>query len=373
MAGGENLFLTGEPMSLEWRMMVALSATQLFTAGKPTEFAINILTGTKFESIAAKPHRTLMDLVLYLEARGITNIRSHIKEVAHIVEDMERRGILYDWGLVEAAAGPVGHAYLTWNYGRAPMGGDLWMARLFGAELIVPSFGGLTIPIPGVSRATGEPDIGSGLVVDGTHIITNAHVIEGMDIDPELPRPKVIPPGRISWANRSPLRVVGAKSHPTIDVGVIEVAHTAERISLNADLLLAGKSEPDRLETLSDLEFRDAEWSDEMYIFGYPPIPMADSEAVPLVVQRGEVVNPNILDRRANPFFLFSAIARPGNSGGPVVSHDGYILGLVSQLTTFKGNEIEAPFYGGVPASQVELAVRDLGYGGLVKLAGDNS
>lgn len=373
MPHGQNLFLTGEPMSLEWRMMVALSATQLFAAGTPTAFAAQILSGTEFESIAAKPHRTVMDLVLYLEVRGVTDIRSQIKNVTHIVEDMERRGILYDWGVVDAKAGPVGHAYLTWNYGRVPVGGDLWMARLFGAELIVPSLGGLTIPIPGVSRTTGEPDIGSGLVVDETHILTNAHVIQGMDVIPELPRPKLVPPGRMWWESRSPVRVVSARAHPTIDVGVIEVTHTAERMSLKPDQLLAGKTRPDQLETLSDLEFRDAEWSDEMYVFGYPPIPMADSEAIPLVVQRGEVVNPTILDRWGNCFFLFSAIARPGNSGGPVVSHDGYVLGLVSQLTTFKSSEVEAPFYGGVPASQVEMAVRELGYGGLIKLVDGNS
>lgn len=367
MADRQNLFLTGRPMSLEWRMMVALSATQLFTAGKPSSFAAQALSGTKFEGIAEKPHRTLMDLIFYLEVRGLPDVRSHIKSVIHIVEDMERRGILYDWGVIDSAAGPVGHAYLTWNYGRVPIGGDLWMARLFGAELIVPSLGGLTIPVPGISRTTGDPDIGSGLVVDDTHILTNAHVIEGMDISHELPRPKLTPPGRLWWQSRAPVRVVGAKAHPTIDVGVIEVTHTAEWVGLDADLLLMGKTQPDQLETLDDLEFRDAEWSDEMYVFGYPPVPMAESETIPLVVQRGEVVNPQIRDRWGNDFFLYSATARPGNSGGPVVSHDGYVLGLVSQLTAFKGNDVEAPFYGGVPASQVAKALGEIGYGGLIK------
>jgi hypothetical protein len=58
-----------------------------------------------------------------------------------------------------------------------------------GAELIVPSFGELTVPITGTSRSTGEPDIRSGLVVDATHIITNAHAVEGMELDSDFAAP----------------------------------------------------------------------------------------------------------------------------------------------------------------------------------------
>ena len=165
------------------------------------------------------------------------------------------------------------------------------------------------------------------------------------------------------------MRVVSTRAHPEIDVGIIEVAHTAERPSLKPGDLPKPKSVPYELETLSDLEFRDPEWSDDTYIFGFPPIPMAASDTIPLVVQRGEVVNPSIRDRSGNRVFLFSATARPGNSGGPVVSQDGFVLGLVSRLTGFKSAEVEAPFYGGVPTSQIRAALKDLDYEALIKIA----
>jgi hypothetical protein len=58
------------------------------------------------------------------------------------------------------------------------------------------------------------------------------------------------------------------------------------------------------------------EWSNETYIFGYPPISTLDTPY--LLVQRGAVVNPAVKSQQDEHFFLYSAIARPGNSGGPL-------------------------------------------------------
>lgn len=75
---------------------------------------------------------------------------------------------------------------------------------------------------------------------------------------------------------------------------------------------------------------------------------------------------------------LFSAIARPGNSGGPIVAHDGRVIGIVFQesshaSSTGPGTDASesdetsseltapAPFYRGIPASELMRALDDFG------------
>ena len=61
----------------------------------------------------------------------------------------------------------------------------------------------------------------------------------------------------------------------------------------------------------------------------------------------------------------YSAISRPGNSGGPVISADGYVVGL--SIVDATGEYLEAdalsPHYAGIPAQVLATAVEDLGLG----------
>ena len=94
--------------------------------------------------------------------------------------------------------------------------------------------------------------------------------------------------------------------------------------------------------------------------------PISTLDAPYLVVQRGEVVNPAVKSQQDEQFFLYSAIARPGNSGGPIVAQDGRVVGLVTHDLPDAKQEA-SPFYRGVPAGEIRRALSDLGAGDLIR------
>ena len=92
-----------------------------------------------------------------------------------------------------------------------------------------------------------------------------------------------------------------------------------------------------------------------------------------ITVQRGEVVNPSAQTIPArDKVFIYSAIARPGNSGGPIVAQDGRVIGLVvddaSESQSTDGGPAAAPFYRGIPSSEVVRALNDFGLGHLAPM-----
>jgi hypothetical protein len=100
------------------------------------------------------------------------------------------------------------------------------------------------------------------LVLDRSHLMTNRHVVEAghtIDVDSSgVSRP--------CWVH----------AHQHIDVAVIEV-------ELNDN---------EQFFTLDGMVFREPAWADDVYLLGYPRVPMTTEEAITL--QRGEVVNPSI-------------------------------------------------------------------------------
>ncbi|REX56664.1 S1 family peptidase, partial [Mycobacterium tuberculosis] len=232
-------------------------------------------------------------------------------------------------------------------------GGNLWLSEVFGAELIIPSYNAVTVQLAGHDDAGNPVDSwGTGLVVDHNHVITNKHVVTGLaGTSAGL---SVYPS-----SNHAEAELVNfsgtAHPHPTLDVAVIKFE------------MPEGKYIP----RLGGMAFRDPDWADEVYVFGYPRVPMTAEMAI--TVQRGEVVNPaatTIPGRQK--IFLYSAIARPGNSGGPIVAQDGRVIGLVvedsAEAPSTGTGPNAAPFYRGIPSSEVIRALDELDFGGIVEM-----
>ncbi|WP_156297557.1 S1 family peptidase [Mycobacterium paragordonae] len=270
-----------------------------------------------------------------------------------ILGAMERAGLLLPLGWSPQL--PImGQQYITQGgASKGQLGGNLWLAEIFGAELIIPSYHAVTVQLAGHDDDGNPVDSwGTGLIVDHNHVITNKHVVTGLANNSS--GLSVYPASNHADAERVDCTCL-ARPHPTLDVAVIEAQ------------LPEGKYLP----RLAGMAFRDPDWADEVYVFGYPRVPMTAEMA--LTVQRGEVVNPaaeTIPDRQK--IFLYSAIARPGNSGGPIVAQDGRVIGLVvedsAEAPSTDGGPAAAPFYRGIPSSEVIRAMDDLGFGGIVEM-----
>ena len=82
-------------------------------------------------------------------------------------------------------------------------------------------------------------------------------------------------------------------------------------------------------------------------------------DAVP-IMHRGEVTVPWLKTFHGHNLFLYSAIARPGNSGGPIVGENGAVVGIVTEELYEDSSKSGLPFYAGVPTTEIVRAIKDI-------------
>lgn len=377
-----------EPGSLVWRITVATLAHRFFGLIHDAETAKLIDQPADAGKAGAWP---LVYFTLYLQKRGIPT--GDATALARILNEMERTGLLMraGWWANPVMVGiPMqGQLYVSQGVVSAQTAGHLWLSEVLGVELVIESYKAATFLISG---GEGKP-VGTALVLDRTHMVTNRHVIEGLvgpsAFDASLPGPTVFDeaievhpsykPPNAEPASR-PARII---AHRDIDVAVMEVQF----------------GENEHLPAVPGMAFREPKWYDDVCVFGYPYVPGLTER--PITVERGQIVNPateaaGVGGYPRQPTFLTSAIARPGNSGGPIVANDGRVIGLVVENARYgltsasaggvapanepdhigtqgdtERNSADAdspPFYRGIPGSQVVRAIEELGFEGLVVL-----
>jgi Trypsin-like peptidase domain len=302
--------------SLAWRITVARTAHAFFNPLHPQRAATAALINKPFQE-ATFDVWNVSDFTRYLQKIGMQP--GDAAAVTRILGAMERAALLLSAGW-DASYPLLGQRYVSQGRPSAQFQGNLWLSDVLGPDLIIESHKLVTVHL---TRADGAPGGGTGLVLDRSHVLTNKHVAKA--VAPNVHVESLAPATGDQGAGLQ----CSVHLHNELDVAVIEVQ------SPDSGLFIP----------LDGMVFRDPAWADEVYLLGYPRVPWMVGTDITL--QRGEVVNPlvetppvrdddteaaGIIPSRGKAF-LYSAIARPGNSGGPIVAHDGRVIGIVVEST----------------------------------------
>jgi hypothetical protein len=327
------------PLDVQTRTKVAIEATKFFS---PANF-FNMLGKLNRPMPRVSPALfRAFDFVEFLtKAEILPDAMKCHQRIQALLDRLVATGILSEFSEVDIILGKR-YCFLR-EATELESTGYMWLALALGPDFITGVFSSIIVHLTG-KTAEGDPHAGTGIILTPKIILTCAHVIKDMELD------------EMQTVQGTKRRIISKKTHPTIDVGIVEVSEACN--------------------ALQCLAFREPEILDEIYVIGFPRVPYTRTPA--MITHRGEVTNPSVQALDGSDLFLFSAIARPGNSGGPIISSEGRILGLVAQSLHVKTPESQSvckpqaqspptendatttPFFAGVPTSQIQKAVLEL-------------
>ncbi len=310
-----------QPLSFEDRVALVIKAWHFFS---PIKHAENLaVLGLPPIKGSTQPLSVLQFIQFLGKIGAVDDPFMLVSQIKDLLDAMEREGLITAVGTGSFVMAPQ-HYYSLKQLTTLEGKGWAWLTPALGPEYLYSYFGMYAVHIIGDKDETEHG--GTGWILSERHVLTCAHVINGMTIREEQHFGDVT------------CKIKMMHPHPTIDVGVIELAEPC-------------------LTAPRDIGFRDPNIGEPLYVMGYPPVPMA-CEA-PLILQGGEVVNQGIKGYRGDEVFLYSAIARPGNSGGPIIAKSGQVLGIVTE-DRFNRDHPHALFFAGVSTSTIAHALSEL-------------
>ena len=221
---------------------------------------------------------------------------------------------------------------------------DFWLSGILGERYLRNLTKGFIVRIEGTTRDAAKTSAtGSGVLIANNLILTCAHNINDIEISAVC-------------REEEELHIISKKPHPEIDLGIIEVQPTYD-----AEIYPY---------------FGDAYVLDKTLTMGYPPA--RGMRGTPLIAQSGEI---NAIEKElftGSQCITISSTTRPGNSGGPVFSLNGYIVGIVissataveqygvdfekheEQIQPLRDTKQETPFYLALSSQEINARIHEI-------------
>lgn len=329
MSGKRERYARLERMDVQTETIVAAMARSFFSP-----MAISKRKRQEGESKGNLTPAPSSDFLAFLETQGILpDAQKYIYQVRDLLAQMERDNILVSFPSWSGNVMLPKSYYALHEISEPRSQGLLWLAKTLGGRFVYAQVS------PAVVHIVGEEDNGegSGIVFGPHHVLTCRHVVTDMKLAA----------GQV-FQGKS-VNIDAIASHSDIDVAVIK---TIEQLS-----------------PAPGLTFLRPEVSQKVYRFGYARVPCS----IPLdsagpTIESGEVTRASVIVFGDVEMFLYSAVSRPGDSGGAIVSEDGYVVGMTTELSDARqksrdGEDVFSPHYAGIPSHVIARAVEDLDLG----------
>lgn len=311
-----------EPLGVQERLRLSKLAVQFFS---PMSYrSMCQLIGKAEDERQTRPLDG-RDFLSYLsKTMKLADPDRYVFRIQELLAQLASRSVLTEMG---AGRDPLigKHYYFLRELTKREREGWLWLAPVLGPEFVQDSYANVTLQITGIT-ASGDVHAGTGVAIAPRWILTCAHVVTDMRIDEKQ-----------AFAEKE-FSVIRVLPHREIDVALIEVDRD--------------------LPQLPGIAFRDPTIAETVYTLGYPRIPL--SRKASLVMQRGEITAQKLVTLSRREVFLYSAIARPGNSGGPVIADTGHIVGIVTEELSQETSRPDSPFHAGIRTSVISKAIADI-------------
>lgn len=324
MAESEKRYSILKPIDTAFAFHIARQAAIFFGAGPQQRTEIDRILQKTSDPTKFVPY-SAHDFIRFLESSKIIEDAGRYRsQIIKVVRKMDELGWLGFAGSHGFSFGGERHYHFGKELSKIQKTGVLWYTELLGLRWATAIAGIAVCQITG-TNAAGDKCAGSGIILNSKHIITCRHVIDDMKtVDTTL-------------ATSTEMMTIGKiRKHPKIDLAVLSVDKVPQ--------------------TPPDLVWDDADILDEIAILGFPRIPR--SRESKLTFQRGEVCG-SIQDLQGNYLSLFTAIARPGNSGGPAITARGTIAGIVTQ-ELYLEDERDLPYFAMIPTNEIKKALAEI-------------
>jgi serine protease Do len=178
-------------------------------------------------------------------------------------------------------------------------------------------------------RSIPEQASGSGVIIsDDGYIVTNNHVVDGAD---EL---------TVTLSNRKSFKAKVVGTDPSSDLAVVKID------AKGLPFLLYGNSD----------EIKIGQW---VLAVGYP-LNLETTVTAGIVSAKGRTLDINMRQSKTpiEAFIQTDAAVNPGNSGGPLITPDGKLIGINSAIASPTGSYAGYSFT--IPVNIVKKVVSDL-------------